>query len=203
MLNMNNATPLHDFNIETSEAIRQLCRPGWIIIEGLSVQPSNSQLEEQLTAGEKQAREDYAGSTTGDIGRVKDVRAMYRGMGLDPHHTRPSSESLLRRVLHGDPLPRVNCVVDAANLWSLRTLCPVGLYDLKAIKPPIQFRLGGDEEGYKGIRKDWVNVSHRPVLVDQDGPFGNPSSDSMRASVSTSTTGSTRCSLSTSQLSRA
>ncbi len=54
--------------------------------------------------------------------------------------------------------------------------------------PPIALRLGTTGEGYDGIRKDRVNVAGRLTLVDADGPFGNPTSDSLRTSVSTATT---------------
>jgi DNA/RNA-binding domain of Phe-tRNA-synthetase-like protein len=49
-------------------------------------------------------------------------------------------------------------------------------------------RAGAAGESYEGIRKGPVNVEGRPVLVDEEGPFGNPSSDSLRTSI----TGATR-----------
>ncbi len=44
-----------------------------------------------------------------------------------------------------------------------------------------------DGEAYAGIRKDTVHVAERIVLVDDDGPFGNPTSDSARTMVTTET----------------
>lgn len=117
------------------------------------------------------------------------ARRLYHAFGIDPSKTRPSSEALLRRVLQGKGLYRVNAVVDAANAASLSLLLPVGLYDARRIRPPVTLRAGRDGEGYEGIRKDRVNVADRPVLVDSEGPFGNPTSDSLRTCV-TPTTGS-------------
>jgi DNA/RNA-binding domain of Phe-tRNA-synthetase-like protein len=115
------------------------------------------------------------------------ARRLYHSFGIDPSKTRPSSEALLRRILQGKGLYRVNAVVDAANLASLTLLLPVGLYDAGAIRPPVTLRLGLDGEGYEGIRKDRVNVTGRPTLVDADGPFGNPTSDSLRTCVKPAT----------------
>ena len=56
------------------------------------------------------------------------VRAMYRRTGLDPTKRRPSSEALLRRVRKGEPLPRINSLVDVCNWCSLEFQLPYGLY---------------------------------------------------------------------------
>lgn len=115
------------------------------------------------------------------------VRTMYRRIGIDPTKTRPSSEALLRRVRKGDRLPRINTLVDVCNWCSLEYQLPYGLYDLSAVSPPIELRLGRDGESYPGIRKDAVNVAGRLTLADSDGPFGNPTSDSARTMVTAST----------------
>jgi DNA/RNA-binding domain of Phe-tRNA-synthetase-like protein len=115
------------------------------------------------------------------------ARKLYHALGIDPSKTRPSSEALLRRVLLGKGLYKVNAVVDAANLASLSLLLPVGLYDLGKIQPPVLLRFGLPGESYEGIRKDEIHLQSRPTLVDELGPFGNPTSDSMRTSVTVET----------------
>jgi DNA/RNA-binding domain of Phe-tRNA-synthetase-like protein len=113
---------------------------------------------------------------------------MYKRCGIDPTRTRPSSEALLRRVRRGEPLPRVNSLVDIVNWCSAETQIAFGLYDLGKVQPPITLRRGGDGEGYEGIRKDRVNVEGRLTLADALGPFGNPTSDSARTMTTTETT---------------
>ena len=112
---------------------------------------------------------------------------MYRRFGVDPTRTRPSSEALLRRVRKGDPLPRVNTLVDVGNWCSLETQLPFGIYDADAIRGAVQLRVGAEGEEYAGIRKDVVHVGGRLTLADDEGPFGNPSSDSARTMVTTQT----------------
>lgn len=118
---------------------------------------------------------------------TQSVREMYRRIGLDPTKTRPSNEALLRRVRRGDPFPRVNGLVDAVNASSLECQLPYGVYDRAAIVGPLVLRLGRDGEAYDGIRKDVVHVGGRLTLADDRGPFGNPTSDSARAMVTTAT----------------
>ncbi len=116
------------------------------------------------------------------------MRDLYRALGLDPTKTRPASEALLRRVLQGRPLYRVNSLVDAMNLCSLTTLVPFGVYDRGRIVAPVMLRFGSVGEGYEGIGRGRVGVEGKPVLVDRDGPFGNPTADSLRTSVGHGTT---------------
>jgi DNA/RNA-binding domain of Phe-tRNA-synthetase-like protein len=116
------------------------------------------------------------------------VRTMYRRVGIDPTKTRPSSEALLRRVRRGEDLPRINTAVDVINWSSLESQLPFGLYDAERLRGAPVLRLGQPGEEYPGIRKDVVHVSGRLTLADDEGPFGNPTSDSARTSVTVSTT---------------
>tara|TARA_B100001179_G_scaffold177442_1_gene132695 strand:- start:3909 stop:4601 length:693 start_codon:yes stop_codon:yes gene_type:complete len=116
------------------------------------------------------------------------VRGLYRRLGIDPTKRRPSSEALLRRVRRGEPLPRVNALVDVCNWCSVESRLPFGLYDADQIHGVIECRRGRQGEAYSGIRKDDVNVDGRLVLSDQTGAFGNPSSDSVRTMITSSTT---------------
>jgi DNA/RNA-binding domain of Phe-tRNA-synthetase-like protein len=84
-------------------------------------------------------------------------------------------------------LPRVNSLVDVCNWCSLETQLPYGLYDLDRVSGPVMLRLGRDGEEYAGIRKDVVHVSGRLTLVDTQGAFGNPTSDSARTMVTAAT----------------
>ena len=114
---------------------------------------------------------------------VASTRALYHALGLDPTKNRPSSEALLRRVTAGKGFPRVHPLVDLTNLLSLLHQVSFGLYDLERIAGRVEIRLGAAGEGYPGIRKEWVNLEGRIILADEVGPFGNPTSDSLRTCV--------------------
>ena len=122
---------------------------------------------------------------TGDAARA---RALYRRFGIDPTRIRPSSEALLRRLKKGEPLPRVNSLVDVANAMSVQLQVPVGLYDLEKAKgDELVVRIGAEGESYTGIGKERVNVAGRICVADADGPCGNPSADSARTMITTGT----------------
>ena len=52
-------------------------------------------------------------------------------MGKEPSRYRVSSEALIRRILQGKGLYRINNVVDTNNLISIETGYSVGSYDLE------------------------------------------------------------------------
>jgi DNA/RNA-binding domain of Phe-tRNA-synthetase-like protein len=90
-------------------------------------------------------------------------------------------------VRKGQPLPRVNSLVDVINWCSVEFQLPYGLYDRAHIDGAITLRLGRDGEEYDGIRKDTVHVAGRMTVADERGPFGNPTSDSARTMVTSNT----------------
>jgi DNA/RNA-binding domain of Phe-tRNA-synthetase-like protein len=125
---------------------------------------------------------------SGEVGNLGRARALYRRFGIDPTRVRPSSEALLRRLKKGEPLPRVNSLVDVANAMSVQLQVPVGLYDLEKIRgDSLVLRLGTDGESYTGIGKERVNVAGRICVADAEGPCGSPSADSARTMITTST----------------
>jgi DNA/RNA-binding domain of Phe-tRNA-synthetase-like protein len=125
---------------------------------------------------------------TDSFGSVKRARELYRRFGTDPTRMRPSSEALLRRMKKGEPLPRINSLVDVANAQSVQLQVPVGLYDLGSVKgEELVIRLGAEGESYDGIGKERVNVAGRICVADGEGPIGNPSADSARTMITTDT----------------
>ncbi len=168
-------------------AVASLCRIVAVRATPVEVAPASSGLIEEMDALAEELSRAYAGKRPSEIEGLRAARDLYRAFGIDPTHTRPSSEALVRRVLKGQPLPRVLNAVDVANLCSVRFLLPLGLYDAAKVRGEVILRRGGRGEGYAGIRKDRVNVEGRPTLVDEEGPFGNPTSDSFRTSVDAAT----------------
>lgn len=57
---------------------------------------------------------------------IKTSRKAYRALGKEPSRYRISSEALIRRILQGKGLYRINNVVDTNNLISIKTGYSVG-----------------------------------------------------------------------------
>ena len=168
-----------DFTV--SPDLASIVRPGVLWLAGATVVDRDPRLDVPLAATEAAVRTHPPAEATA-------VRTMYKRAGLDPTKTRPSSEALLRRVRKGDTLPRINSMVDVCNWCSIELQLPYGLYDADHITGAVVLRLGRTGEAYAGIRKDEVHVADRITLADDVGPFGNPTSDSARTMVTTSTT---------------
>jgi len=128
-------------------------------------------------------RERWSGLKPAEIPLFASARTLYRPVGMDPTRHRPSSEALLRRLLLGKELYRLDPVVDTGNLFSLSHGLPLGLYDAARIEGDVTLRLGAPGEKFPGIRKAPVNVEGRLCLGDATGAFGSPSSDSERTRI--------------------
>jgi DNA/RNA-binding domain of Phe-tRNA-synthetase-like protein len=163
-------------------------RLGLIHAAPVAVAPAGPALEAEIAAATRRLAGEHAGKAPGEIEGLQPARDLYRVFGIDPTRTRPSSEALLRRILKGQGLPRILNAVDVCNLCALLFLLSIGLYDAARIRGPVTLRRGRPGESYPGIRKDEVHLEGRPVLADDDGPFGNPTSDSLRTSVTPETT---------------
>ena len=114
---------------------------------------------------------------------INDGREAYKSFGKSPSKYRLSSEALVRRILQGKGIYRVNNIVDINNLISIKSKFPVGSYDVSSIKGTVLLNRAHDGATYKGIGKSDLNIEHLPVLADNDGPFGSPTSDSERAMI--------------------
>ncbi len=147
----------------------------------LEVTPPRDDFELEVKRAEQAVR-------SGEVGSLEPARRLYRKFGVDPTRVRPSSEALLRRMKKGEPLPRINSLVDVANAMSVQLQVPVGLYDLGRVKgEELVIRLGREGESYRGIGKEEVNVAGRICVADGQGPIGNPTSDSARTMITTAT----------------
>ena len=169
--------------IDVSPDVAAIVRPQSWVMGDLRIVDRDPRLDEAL----ERARAALAARADLEP-TIAAVRMMYKRLGIDPTKTRPSSEALLRRIRKGDALPRINSLVDVVNWCSVESQLPYGIYDADRIHGSAALRVGRAGESYAGIRKDTVHVDGRLTLVDTNGPFGNPTSDSARTMVTTATT---------------
>ncbi|HEV8702803.1 MAG TPA: phenylalanine--tRNA ligase beta subunit-related protein [Candidatus Polarisedimenticolia bacterium] len=173
--------------LRMDDEARRLLRAGLIHAAPVAVGPAGEPLLAEMERIAAALASEHAGRAPGEIADLAPARELYRDFGIDPTRTRPSSEALLRRVLQGKGLPRILNAVDVCTLCSLRFLLPIGLYDAGCVRGEVTLRRGRPGESYPGIRKDEVHLEGRPTLADAEGPFGNPTSDSFRTSVTPAT----------------
>ncbi len=163
--------------------IREFVRLGVVHVEGLEIRPAPPELEEEVGRLAQALRRRYAARSPAEIEGLQPARELYRKLGEDPTKTRPASEALLRRVLRGQDLPRINALVDVTNLCSLEFLLPIGLYDLDRVRGGVEVRLGRPGEAYESLGKGLFRAEGRLVVADEEGPIGGPTNDSVRTAI--------------------
>ena len=109
------------------------------------------------------------------------TRAVYKACGKEPNRYRPSTEALCRRILNGKELYQVNAVVDAMNVLSIKSGYSLGAFDLDKIDgDTLTLGVGREGEPYEGIGRGELNIAGLPVLRDDMGGVGTPTSDNER-----------------------
>lgn len=137
----------------------------------------------EIDRAAEQIRTEVRPGLISELPPVRALREAYRRLGVDPNRYRGSAEALLRRVAGGKELYRVNTVVDVNNFVSLAARRPVGSYDRDRVAGPVAFRPGEPGESYRGIGKTELPLAGLPLLADDRGPFGSPTSDSERTMI--------------------
>lgn len=116
------------------------------------------------------------------------TRAVYKALGKEPNRYRPSHEQMMRRFLKGQGLYTVSALVDTGNLLSLMTGYSVGVFDADAVKGELlTVGVGEADEPYEGIGRGPLNIEFLPVVRDEAGAIGTPTSDNERTKTSDST----------------
>jgi DNA/RNA-binding domain of Phe-tRNA-synthetase-like protein len=140
---------------------------------------SPHQLAGVMEQEERQFRVWMQGKRSSNLPLIAGLRQLFREAGTDPTRYRISSESLMRRVMKGDGLPRVQPLVDFNNLLSLYTLVPCCVMKTDAVEPPLTLRQGTAGESINGLRGPF-KLEGKPTLTDANGPFGTPITDDHR-----------------------
>ncbi|MGB9756363.1 MAG: B3/4 domain-containing protein [Candidatus Bathyarchaeales archaeon] len=139
------------------------------VICNVRVEKENERINSLKKSVYEEVRAKYSIETLKDDLTVRAYRDFYWRLGIDPTKTRPSGEALLRRVLHGDELPRISTVVDAYNLASMKTIIPISGFDKDRLNPPFEVRFARNGETFTGIgmSKPIALTDKMLVLADQ------------------------------------
>ncbi|ACB40525.1 B3/B4 domain-containing protein [Pyrobaculum neutrophilum] len=105
------------------------------VVYGVDNMKYTPQLEEAINAAVEETRKTLSLETLREHPVIRAYRDFYwKTLKIDPTKQRPAQEALLRRVLRGEPLPRINPVVDAGNAVSIKYVVPIGIYDIAKIR---------------------------------------------------------------------
>lgn len=144
-------------------------------------------IEDKIKELEKEINETYTLEQVLQIPSIKNARDGYKALGKDPSRYRLACESLFRRLVKGNGLYRVNNVVDAGNVLSIELAKSTAVLDYDKIQGNIHIRIGTNDDIYYGIGRGLINVNNIPLYVDEESPFGSPTSDTNRTAISENT----------------
>lgn len=136
----------------------------------------------------KRIRRDLRIENIKHVPAIEATRNGYKRCGKDPNRYRPSAEQLNRRILQGKELYQISTLVDLVNLVSLKSGYSIGGFDADKIKGDLVYGIGEKDEVYKGIGRGNLNIESLPVLRDDLGGIGTPTSDEERTMLSMETT---------------
>lgn len=122
------------------------------------------------------------------IPSIKATREAYKKCGKDPNRYRPSSEALSRRIISNKGLYQITTGVDLINLVSFKTGYSIGAFDANHIEGDLSYGIGQKDEIYNGIGRGVLNIESLPILRDNKGGIGTPTSDEERTKISLETT---------------
>jgi DNA/RNA-binding domain of Phe-tRNA-synthetase-like protein len=111
-----------------------------VIAEGIAIGERDAALDADIMQAEARARSRWAGVELSAIPGVAVWRTAYRAFGIKKTSYRSSVERLLKRVLAGEALPRVNALVDLYNMISLDEALCLGCDDLDSTHGDLAFR---------------------------------------------------------------
>ena len=144
---------------------------------------SSNELEEKYNDTISILKEKYILQSIVENKNINSTRLAYSSFGKKPSRYRNAAEAMLRRIVKGNGLYRINNIVDINNIISISSGYSIGSYCANMLTDNIILKLAENGEKYPGIGKDSVNIEFLPTLYDDNGAFGNPTSDSQRAMV--------------------
>jgi DNA/RNA-binding domain of Phe-tRNA-synthetase-like protein len=129
-----------------------------LVASGIANGPTDAGSDAQLAAAEAHLRGSGLARPT-DHPHIAAWRAAFSAFGAKPSRYPSSAEALIGRVLKGQPLPRVNALVDLYNAVSVRHVVPLGGEDADRLEGPLRLTVASGDEPFDP-RGDGSDVEH-------------------------------------------
>jgi DNA/RNA-binding domain of Phe-tRNA-synthetase-like protein len=124
-------------------------RVAFVVAEPLAIAPGRSaRLAAEIAAAQEECGRRWRGMELSAIPEVAAWRSAYKGFGIKRTSYRSSVERLIKRVLAGDTLPRINALVDLYNMASLETGLCLGCDDLDKTSGGFAFRFAKSDDSF-------------------------------------------------------
>ena len=120
-------------------------------VKDVKVKKQNVELEKFKDEIMEKVREKYDLDSAKNLPTFRAYRDFFWRVGIDPTKNRPAAEALIRRILGGKTIPRINTLVDAYNLASIKTEIALAAFDANKLKGGLIMRFAEKTEKFLGI----------------------------------------------------
>lgn len=128
----------------------------------------SKEIDDLLTRAVEEMKKNFIGDKAQEHPRIKPWRTAFSKLGISGSKFQSSIESMARRVLKGDPFPKINPLVDLYNSVSLRYLVPMGGHDLETIEGNIYLRFAEGWEPFRPMGGGEAVIVSKGELVYRD-----------------------------------
>jgi len=103
-------------------------------ITNVKVRKQDAKLEKFKNELINNIKKQYNLDSLKDVASFRAYRDFFWKIRVDPTKNRPAAEALIRRILRGENLPRINTLVDAYNLASIKTEIALAAFDADKLR---------------------------------------------------------------------
>ena len=141
---------------------------GVVVVKEVDNSRASKEIDDLLTQTVEEMKKNFIGDKAQEHPRIKPWRTAFTKLGISGSKFPSSIESMARRVLKGDPFPKINPLVDLYNSVSLKFLVPMGGHDLDTIDGNIHLRFAEGWEPFTPLGSGETVVVPKGELVYRD-----------------------------------
>lgn len=137
-------------------------------VDGIEVNRESKSLEEYKEEVINKVKSSRDLSELMDDPIYRKYRDFLWRIGIDPTKVRPASEALVRRILQGKSLPKINTAVDAYNMASIISGVPIAALDADKIEGKLEMDFSRPGMEFSGIGMKEPKVLKGRELIIKD-----------------------------------
>jgi DNA/RNA-binding domain of Phe-tRNA-synthetase-like protein len=141
---------------------------GVVVATGMDNTHPSKEIDALLSQTIEEMKKNFVVDKAQDHPRIRPWRSAFSKLGISGSKFPSSIESMARRVLKGDPFPRINTLVDLYNSVSLKYFVPMGGHDLETLEGNIHLRFAEGWEPFTPMGGGETVVVPKGELVYRD-----------------------------------
>jgi len=141
---------------------------GMVVATGLDNSHPSKEIDALLSQTIEEMKKNFIVEKAQDHPRIKPWRNAFSKLAISGSKFPSSIESMARRVLKGDPFPKINPLVDLYNSVSLKYLVPMGGHDLDTLEGNIHLRFAEGWEPFTPMGGGETTVVPKGELIYRD-----------------------------------